>query len=811
MNRSNRCHAPARLSLIALCLGLAAPAWAQTAETANAAGQSGTPAALVSLAMPAQPLDKALTELAARTGLLIGVDSGLLAGKQAPALAGTHMPQAALHKLLAGSGLEAVSQGGNAYTLRKRPAQQGEITLAPMTVTAAASADGNRSGITEGSGSYAQRGPAHTATRLGLTLRETPQSVSVMTRQQMDDFGLSELEDVLRLTPGISVDKSETDRTSYLSRGFAINSFQYDGIPTAAADSRYSSAEHLSDTAIYDRIEVLKGSSGLMTGMGDPGGTINLVRKKPTSEFQGRVSAGAGSWDSYRTELDVGGPLTESGTVRGRAVAAYQDKHAYLDHYQRKTQVFYGVLEFDLAPDTLLTVGADYLQSTPKGTTWGGGTPYFNSHGDFNDTPRSFNAGVKWSSWEQYSKNLFTTLEHRFASGWEAKAQLTHRISGYDAPLSSAGGGTPDPMTGSGARLNLGKFVGETRHQAIDAYAKGPFSLLGREHELVIGVAASRKDWKTTDYFPAYDDVVQDFYNWTGDVAEPDDWGPGYVSKNSIRELGAYVTGRFDLHDDLKLILGSRIAGYRSDTATETGVWVPYAGIVYDLNKTLSAYVSYASIFKPQTRQDEQGNTLDPLEGKSYEVGIKSEFFDGRLNGSMAYFDITQDNYAIATGGRTPSGSLAYTAVQGVKTKGYEFELSGELRPGWQGHMGYTHKIARRQDTKVSTWAPENQFSLYTTYQLPVRFAPLTIGGGARWQSKSWDVMTNPVRGGNVEAAQQAFWLFDAMAQYRVNRNLSASLNVRNLLDKRYFAAIGGAVYSWGEPRSVNVSLRYDF
>lgn len=186
----------------------------------------------------------------------------------------------------------------------------------------------------------------------------------------MDDFALDNVDDVMRHTPGITVSAYDTDRTNYYSRGFSINNFQYDGIPSAVCNVAYSAGNTLSDMAIYDRIEVLKGASGPLSGASSLEAPSNLVRKKPTTELQGHITAGAGSWDNYRTEVDVSGPLTETGNVRGRAVAAYQDKQSYIDRYSNKSSLFYGILEFDLSPDTLLTVGSNYQDSKPKGSTW---------------------------------------------------------------------------------------------------------------------------------------------------------------------------------------------------------------------------------------------------------------------------------------------------------------------------------------------------------------------------------------------------------------------------------------------------------
>lgn len=307
---------------------------------------------------------------------------------------------------------------GNAITISVAEAADSSVDLGATMITS------NQLGtITEDSGSYTP-GTIATATRLVLTPRETPQSITVVTRQNMDDFGLNNIDDVMRHTPGITVSAYDTDRNNYYARGFSINNFQYDGIPSTARNVGYSAGNTLSDMAIYDRVEVLKGATGLLTGAGSLGATINLIRKKPTHEFKGHVELGAGSWDNYRSELDVSGPLTESGNVRGRAVAAYQDKHSFMDHYERKTSVYYGILEFDLNPDTMLTVGADYQDNDPKGSGWSGSFPLFDSQGNRNDVSRSFNNGAKWSSWEQYTRTVFANLEHNFANGWVGKVQL---------------------------------------------------------------------------------------------------------------------------------------------------------------------------------------------------------------------------------------------------------------------------------------------------------------------------------------------------------------------------------------------------
>ncbi|WP_321835961.1 TonB-dependent siderophore receptor [Pseudomonas kulmbachensis] len=762
--------------------------------------------------IPAGPLSSALNRFAQQAGVAIIFQSSDLEGQSTPGLQGAYNEQSGFEALLRGSGYTAV-KSANGYMLNALPAFGGALELGATQVSA------NQLGtITEGSGSYTP-GSIATATRMVLTPRETPQSISVVTRQAMDDFGLNSIDDVMRHTPGITVATYDSDRTSYYSRGFAIKNFQYDGIPILQ-DPQYSAGHTLTDTAIYDRVEILKGATGLLTGAGGPGGTINMVRKKPTREFKAHIDVGAGSWDNYRSEIDVSGPLTESGNVRGRAVAAYQDKHSFMDHYKRDSEVYYGILEVDLTPDTLLTLGADYQDNNPTGSSWSGSASLFNSKGDRISTPRSFNNGAKWSSWKQYTRTVFSTLEHNFDNGWVVKGQYNHQINGYNAPLGALL--DPDATTGL-AKMLARKYTGEYVSDSGDLFATGPFSLLGREHELVIGGSVSKSHWTGKDYTNAnMVNNAYDYYNWKGDSLEPD-WG-NVTSYNdeTTRQTGTYVTGRFSLTDDLKLMLGTRVANYTltgTSHAKDTGKVLPYAALIYDINDNISAYTSYTEIFLPQSYyRDRDNKMLEPDEGTNYELGLKGEFFDGRLNSSLAYFEVHQDNRPeadTAYNGNPTNPDIDY-AYKGIKatTKGYEAEISGELMPGWQLQAGYTHKISRDQGgKKVSTWEPEDQINLYTRYKLTGDLDKLTLGGGVRWQGTGWQMLSNWNKGGTVEKfSQDPYWLVDLMARYQISKNLSATVNLNNVFDKAYYTNIGFYNSSYyGDPRNVMVSTRWDF
>ncbi|MFN3986037.1 MAG: TonB-dependent siderophore receptor [Rhodocyclaceae bacterium] len=773
--------------------------------------QSASAQTLRSFDVAGGDLDQVLIHFGQQAGIQLAVTAELTAGLTSRGVSGQFATADALRHLLAGTGLEAVREPGGEYTLRPLPRTTGgqpAPTLQAVQVTA------NQLGeITEGSGTYTP-GAIATATRLVLTPRETPQSISVVTRQEMDDFALTSIDKVMEHTPGVSIVTYDSERTVYFARGFAINNFQYDGVPMER-NAGYSAGNTLSDMAIYDRVEVLKGATGLLTGSGDPGATINLIRKKPTRDFQGSATLGAGSWDNYRAELDVGGALNQAGSVRARAVVAHQDKHAFQDRHQRRSTVFYGILEADLTPATLLTVGADYQDNDPTSSTWGG-IPIYDANGNFNRMPKGFNNGATWSRWEQYTRTAFATLEHHFDNDWIAKLQLNHQINGYDAVLGAVGAGNPNPADGTGTGLWLGQYVGKTRSNAADFYASGPFELLGRRHELVLGGSISQRRWTNRGDGPdtGYSRVVPDYYAWNGAIPMPDWNDPGAwhgTNRETTRENGVYATTRLNLRDDTKLITGVRVANFKRENMRESGVVVPYLGAVYDLNDKLSMYASYTTIFKPQSVRNEQGATLDPLEGANYELGLKGAFLSDRVNASAAVFRLEQDNFAEATGGLTPEGAAAYRAIDGVRTRGYEVELSGQLNQQWNLHGGFTHKVSRRQGDKVATLTPENQFTLFATYRPAGAWNRLTLGGGARWQDKTWGDVSHSTLG-TLKHTVAGYWLFDAMASYRFDDRLSASLNVNNLLDKRYYTIFNAyGTYTWGEPRSVNVSLKYTF
>ncbi|WP_167078656.1 TonB-dependent siderophore receptor [Massilia aquatica] len=684
-------------------------------------------------------------------------------------------------------------------------------------------------GDKDDSASYGAKA-ASTATRFKLSLRETPQSVTVVTRQRMDDMNLTSIADVLVQTPGITVQENDTERTGFSSRGFSISNFQVDGV--AANYSSGNSA--LFDTALYDRIEVVRGATGLVTGAGDPSATINMVHKRPTRQLSGSASVSAGSWDTRRVQADISAPLNAAGTVRGSLIGVVQNRHSYLDLYKERKIVAGVLVEADLGKGSLLTVGADYQHNTPKGTTWGT-TPLYFSDGSLAKLPRSFNVAAEWSSWERTYRNVYANLEHRINDDWKVKVSYNRLDSTSDGALFYGGSGYPN-RDGSGLGVWSNVFPYEETQDNLDLYATGEFNLFGRKHELVAGWNGWRREGvspavQLQDPLP-FPLTIADYRNWTGKVPQPTSWRTGASSAAVTEQSGAYLAARLRLADPLQVIAGARLSTWktRTDNFNTSGAFVnataryaskdvltPYAGVVFDLAPNTSLYASYSDLFKPQNYKDKDNNFLDPVTGSNVEAGVKAEFFGGRLNAAVAVFEAKQDNLgeedtSVPQGVLLPDGTRPYISTgKGTKSRGVEAEVSGSPMTGWQLSAGVTRSTSRNaKDVLVNTTQPRDMVRITTTWRLPGEWRDVTIGGGVNWQSETYTTATGPA--GKLRASQSAYTLLNLMGRYQITRQLSAGVNVNNLLDKTYYRRIGfynGGYY--GEPRSVSANLRYQY
>jgi outer membrane receptor for ferric coprogen and ferric-rhodotorulic acid len=691
----------------------------------------------------------------------------------------------------------------------------GETTLPSVTIKASSAANT----VTEGSGAYTT-GATSTATGLNLSLRDTPQAVSVITSERMKDQAMDTVEDALRNTTGISIKNTDRGRNDLTARGFRITNYQFDGVPMFTGNI---GAETLS-TEPFDRIEVVRGATGLLNGAGDPSAAVNLVRKHANSKtFTATVEAELGSWNHRAGTLDLTTPLNSDASVRARLVLHANEQDAFIDLENTKGSVFYGVVDADLTPDTRLSVGASQETRQRNGVYWGGLT-YWYADGTRTDWDRSKTTATRWNQWDTEETSAFASLEHKLDNRWRLRADLSHRQQVEDSKLLWATG-VPDRASGLGLSAYPYHYHAEPTQTHVGVSATGPLALWGREHELTVGVMRSqlKNGWDNRD---AVGNVAEvgNFNQWDGSYPEPAMTAFYLANQGTTTQTGAYMASRLQITDALKFIVGGRVSSWKRDeevgawtpeayTLRHSSVFTPYAGVVMDLSDNVSAYASYTTIFKPQTEKDRHGQYLDPLEGNSAEIGVKGEFFNGRLNASAAVFRVDQDNFATPDAGHFVPGTttVASVAAQGVKSQGIELEVSGEVTPGWQLGAGWTQFSARdAQGVHVVAEHPRQQLKLFTKHSFGGALQGLSLGGGLVWESTPPITATNPVTGLDERVGQPAYTVVDVMAAYAFSAKTSVQLNIGNLLDKAYYSSSWSG-YTYGEPRTFTVSLKHRF
>lgn len=383
--------APGRL-VFAVKIGLLAVTTAgATAVNANPVpGASVQQRSVQAYDIGAGSLVDVLTRFSSAAGVALSFDARQLEDLQSPGLRGSFGVADGFARILGGSGLQAEPQANGTYVLRRLPANGSVMELGATSIEAQM-----LGATTENSGSYTTG--AVTIGKGEQSLRETPQSVTVITRKMLDDQNLNTIDQVMEKTPGITVYDSTMGGKYFYSRGFRMSGqYQYDGVPLDMGNSYVQADSFSSDMAYYDRVEVLRGAAGMMKGAGGTSGGVNFVRKRGQATAQTELSLSGGTWDNYRGQVDTGGPLNDSGTVRGRAVIAEQSRHYFYDDARRKDQIYYGALDFDLSPDTTLGVGVAY-EDVDASPCWGG-LPRYRDGSDLK-LSRSTCLDPSWNTW----------------------------------------------------------------------------------------------------------------------------------------------------------------------------------------------------------------------------------------------------------------------------------------------------------------------------------------------------------------------------------------------------------------------------
>lgn len=642
-------------------------------------------------------------------------------------------------------------------------------------------------------------------TKIPTAMHDIPQSISLITAQQVKDRNVDTFDQLARKIPGLRVLLNDDGRSSVYARGYEYDEYSVDGLPAQMQSINGT----LPNLIAFDRVEVLRGPSGLFNSSGEMGGVVNLVRKRPTKEFQGSVGVGAGTQQQYKLDADVSGSLNHDGSVRGRVVAQTFGHSPKPAEQNNHAETLYAALDWDLSNAT--TLGLGYLYQQRK-ITPDNGLPAFVSGKQFEvlpELPPAVFVGADWNRFHMKSNDFYADLKHYFENGGYGKVGLRYSGRSADSNYAFGGSGIANTAKPIISATGLAQNV-QQKAFALDASYSNRFKWGETENDWVIGLDYNRFSTKndqgraklgTYDYRKFADIAYVDILNNAQDGIK------NYTlktSENTLSELGAYSKAVFRPIDNLSMIIGGRVGHYRleSDNSRQSKTkYTGYTGLVWDIGETDSLYASYSMLYKPQTDADKSGMLLKPREGTQLEVGWKGSYFDDKLNTRLSLYRM-QDKNAAATTADNDTVALGKRVMQG-----WETEISGELTPKWKVHAGYSYlnsdikQSSTTQADGIFLLMPKHSANLWTTYQATNK---LTLGVGM-------NTMSGIASAQGVHADGWA--TFDAMAAYQLTPKLKAQLNIDNVFDRAYYARVGsvGTFNIAGPRRSITANVRYTF
>ncbi|RXJ88483.1 TonB-dependent siderophore receptor [Arcobacter sp. CECT 8983] len=651
---------------------------------------------------------------------------------------------------------------------------------------------------------YGEQEKTTSATKLDMTIFETPQAVSVVSDIQIDDYNLTDTASALEQVSGVRVERTETDRTYYNARGFNIVNFQYDGVGVPTSGTFHG----IEDMSAYEQVEVVKGATSIISSLSNPSATVNFVRKKPTDETKAYISTSYGSWNQKRIEGDVSGTIIDD-KLKGRFVIAKQKGDSYLDRYSSDITSFYGVLTSDLTDTTKVTFGHSINDNDNKGIS-SGALPLFYSDGTKTDYDVSTNTAPDWARKELTLSKTFLEIEQDITTNWLAKAIYSHNKLETDWDWFYLDG-NPNKGTNTGLSSLASRYEEEKEVDVIDVFASGYFKAFGKEHKVVFGVNHADIDTTAKSIYPS-----------TGGTYFPigGDWMSGNTPKPTFykhdpkksstdtneKQTAYYISSRLNILDNLSILLGARAIDIRQDGISygasqevDENEVASYIGAAYEVIPGTMLFSSYSEVFNSQSYVNESLSPLGAVEGKSFEAGIKQELNDGNAILSLSYFKSEQENLGEYVS-QHATGLNIYKGIS-VESDGFELELAGEVSEGLNLSMGYTYINIKDEDgNKARRYIPKKEFKLSSAYQLSS--APLRVGASLRWQSEIYS--------GDNEA-QDSYALINTFARYKATKNLSINLNINNITDEEYKLTAQWGQSNYGAPRNATINLKYTF
>ncbi|MBR9728145.1 TonB-dependent siderophore receptor [Shewanella intestini] len=654
--------------------------------------------------------------------------------------------------------------------------------------------------------------------------QDLPQSISSLSFDTLQATGITGLQDSLDLISGVT----RQNDFGGLWDMFAIRGFAGDeNLPSAYLINGFSAGRGFSgnrDMSNVEVMEVIKGPSSALYGRGEPGGTVNIITKKPQFDQHGYIKFTAGSFNSYRTEADFTTGITDD--IAFRMNGAYEDAQSYRDTITSKKTVLTPSFLYQLSDDTVMSYELEYLnQQTPmdRGVVVVEGKDFSSSnfYGETADGPVEIAA-----MGHQFE------LQHDFAGDWAMNAGLSYRTSSFE-------GSVTEPRWYD---ADTDSIIRQRRYRDFDAKDlsgriefSGSAQAMGLQHNLLVGADAydyqldriilryrhntaavgspeSDPDYYAIDFDnPEYRDVLPEMIDNTSDLEKQ-------------RGQGVYLQDQIDLATNWKLMLGVRYDNFSQDityrldddrTTSITKSYVnPRAGLVYSLSDSTRLYASYSEGARPNSGTDASGNGHDPEESKSYEVGFKWDLAAQDFSGTLALFSTEKANILASS----PKGDGTTEAIGKAKSNGLELDMSYKLTPDTDVSLAYAY-IDAQNAKEITLWdwyiieegarlnnVPEHSGSLMVRQYM--QWGQYEGSGGFVVQYVGTQL------GDFLEQDYELpnYTLVNLFANVKLSHSLELNLNINNLLDEEYYANSYSSAWTMpGEPRSFKASIKYLF
>ncbi|WP_138501952.1 TonB-dependent siderophore receptor [Nostoc sp. PA-18-2419] len=656
---------------------------------------------------------------------------------------------------------------------------------------------------------------ASTATGTDTPIRDIPFSIQVVPQEIIRDQQVTRTEEALRNVSGVTNQGNGNNRNGadFSIRGFTDAPILRDGL------RRYGVVQAPLEVANLERIEVLKGPASILYGAIEPGGLINAVSKQPLSEPFYETELQVGNQGFVRPRFDFSGPLTEDGKLLYRLNGLYQRLDSFRNLDQEDRRIFIApTLAWKIDDRTDLGISLEYIDNNRPADF---GIPAIGNR--IADVPRDrINSEPSDAVTNEYL-NVGYNLEHRFNQNWKFRNAFRYSSYDYDFNVVAL------PLSFDEPTSTVNRFFasqeGYDKNYTLQANVVGEFATGSINHTLLFGADYNHSDATFFTVFDFNTPLPLNLFNPVYGVAKPsEDTLPPYGGSNTTsNRWGFYLQDQISLFQNLKLLAGIRYDIIESKTVNLPGqvtqpgettqnddAFTPRVGIVYQPSKAVSLYASYSESFTPNTTNTATGEPLQPQRGKGYEFGVKTEFLDGKLFATLAYFDITKQNVSVTD----PNFPLASIASGEQRSHGVEFDVAGEILPGWKIIANYAYIDGEvTADTNPELvgnrlyGVPEHSASLWTTYEIQRgNLQGLGLGVGFNYVGQRQGDLANSFQ-------VDSYLTTNAAIFYRRN-NWRFGLNFKNLTDVNYIESVsnlrsGGNTF--GEPFTVIGSVSVQF